>query len=388
MPKYSRFVALVLLVALMMSVAGSVFAQEHMCLNLSETDCELYTELIESAKFPLSAAFEFEIDGSASGGEIPPGAEFNVLATGAYMFDSDAATAAIESFAELSVLDVNLRNILDTADGVFSAFDAELNVAVTLPPDMGGSAFGPFDFWLVDGAAYMDMTPVGTLSGDTNMAGIMGVDVFDLAEVPLSEIKLGDIFDRLNSMGDDFEPSDFNPTTGDNPFEELENYFSQFNPLTEEDLAGIATMERLPDETIDGTDVVVFQTTIDVARIFEIEALRDQIAAQMELQGAEMPEDMDIDQMFTVIGKALNGSTIVIVEKIDSETGLGIFTSLTMDLTLNPEPLNEIEETGMTEAIDMDFTMTWTWSDINQVQSIDVPEDAQLIPVETLMGEF
>ena len=177
MPKFSRFVAFILLLGMMMSLAGSAFAQESEvpCLDLSEADCDLYRELIESAEFPLSAAFEFEIDGSASGGEIPPGMEFNMLATGAYVFESDTAQTAIETFAALSVLDVDLRSILDVTDGVFSSFDAELNVAVTLPPDMGGSAFGPFDFWLVDGAAYMDMTPVGALSGDTTMAGVMGV---------------------------------------------------------------------------------------------------------------------------------------------------------------------------------------------------------------------
>jgi hypothetical protein len=390
MPKFSRFVAFILLVG-MMSLAGSAFAQESEvpCLDLSEADCDLYRELIESAEFPLSAAFEFEIDGSATGGEIPPGMEFNMLATGAYVFESDTALAAIETFAALSVLDVDLRSILDVTDGVFSSFDAELNVAVTLPPDMGGSAFGPFDFWLVDGAAYMDMTPVGALSGDTTMAGVMGVDVFDFIEVPLSEVRLGDLFERLDSMEDDFEPSDFNMTDGENPFEDFQNYFAQFaNPITEEDLAGIATMERLPDETIGNSNVVVFQTTIDVARIFEVEAIRNQVAAQWELQNLELPEDMDVDQLFTIIGKALNGSTIVVVEKIDSESGLGLVTNFTMDLTLDPEPLNEIEPTGMTEAIDMDFAMNWTWSEINNVEAIELPADAQLIPVETLMGDF
>lgn len=385
MPKFSRFVALILLVTMVMSIAGSVFAQDVPCFNLSETDCDLLTQLSESAKFPLSASFALNIDGAAEGADMPQPVNFNVAATGAYVFDSDEAQAAIENFADLSILDVNLGNVLDVTDGVFSAFDAELNVDLNLPEEMGGSAFGPFSFWLVDGVAYMDMTPVAAISGDTKMTGVMGVDVFDLVEIPLSGVKLGDIFDRLHSMGDDFEPSDFS-MTGENPFA---NFFAQFgNQMTEEDLATFISMERLPDETIGNTNVVVFQTTIDIARIFEVEALRNQIVAQMELQGTEMPEDMDIDQLFDVIGKALNGSTIVVTEKIDSETAYSLATSFDMTLTLNPEPLNEIEETGMTEPFNFNLTMDWTWSDINSVQSIELPQDAQIIPAESLFGGF
>jgi hypothetical protein len=369
-----------------MSLAGSVFAQETLCLNLSETDCELYTGLMESAKFPLSTAFELNIDGAMVVGDIPQPVEFNVLATGAYVFDSVEAEAAIAKFADLSVLDVSLGSILDVTDGVFSAFDAELNVQMTLPPDMGGSAFGPFDFWLVDGAGYMDMTPVGVLSGDPNMAGVMGVDVFDFIEVPLGELKLGDIFERLNSMGDDFEPGDFNMMNDENPFQ---NVFAQFaNQMTEEDLASFISMERLPDETVNGTNVVVFQTTIDFAAIFEVEAIRNQIAAQMEMQGTEMPEGMDIDTIMSALAKSLAGSTMTVVEKIDPQTAYGIATSITIDLTIDPAPFNAIEDTGMTEPIEFDLTMEMTWTDINSVQSIELPEDAQLIPVETLLGGF
>ena len=40
-------------------------------------------------------------------------------------------------------------------------------------------------------------------------SGVYGLDIFDLVEYPLDNFEMGDIFDALEDMGNDFDMDDF-----------------------------------------------------------------------------------------------------------------------------------------------------------------------------------
>lgn len=376
--------------ALFFGLIGSATAQQApICLGLGEEDCALYNSLTMDSALPTSTAFELDTNVTVSGATPEP-AVFDVLLTGAYVFDEAEAQAAVDAFGALSVLDVNLRSLLDLTEGVVDAFDAELTVDLSGLPE--GSTLGlpitELNLWLVDGIGYLDLTQLAMLLGP-DAEGVFGIDPFELIETPLTGVTMERLFALGEMMGSGFGNPALNPAGGNDAVDAFTQGFQQgFQAgmagaaLTEEDLAGFATVERLADE--DG--LAVFVTTIDLAATLNADFVREQTIASIEQAG--LPENVEAEALVDAISASFAGSTVTVTERFNVEEGLFVSGDFVMDMTFNlstiAEALGEMPEEEM--VLDIDVTSIFTRSDINAVEAITLPEGATIVPLGQLMG--
>ncbi|MEL6526773.1 MAG: hypothetical protein AAFQ07_13805, partial [Chloroflexota bacterium] len=267
-----RFSALSLVMALVISVmsVGVTSAQDEFCFGLDDDDCELYYEIVAEAPQPVSTAFDASFGADIAGTgefEIDP-ISFTLTANGAYIVDEDAYEEAIDEFAEVELLDVSPRVILNLLRGQFEAIDAELEIDYEFPAELGVPPLGPFNLYITDGVGYVDFTPFSVF--DPSLEGTYGVDMFDLIEVPLEGVEAEVLLEALEEIADSLE--DFDPSDMDGGQDPMTAFTEGFNSglntgaiLSEEELEDAFTLERLDDDEINGFDVVVFQTTIDFA---------------------------------------------------------------------------------------------------------------------------
>lgn len=386
MKKLSRFIILALSLSLILSLAGISFAQEdNPCLGLDEDDCELYYELAEDVEKPLSSAFTLAIDtdGSITEADAEPetfAASFDL--SGAYIVDEAAVEAAFDEFSDVNVLDVSARSFLNLFRGTLDGFDAELELDYEFPEEMGVPPIGPFNLWLVDGVGYVDFTPFSMF--DPSLTGINGVNIFDLVEVPLQNVEMGDLIESLEDVGDFNMDDMFGTDMGDDD----ENPFETFMPadINEEDIATFVTVERLADETVDGTDVAVFVTTIDLAAAMEVDAIVSQ-AYQGAVQ-SDLPEDISEEEFGQALAEALAGSVMTVTEKIDTETAISMQVIVDVNMTVDVAPFAALTNEEEEGSVVFNMTADFTRSDVNAVDAIELPEGAQEIPVEALLGGF
>lgn len=387
MNRFTRFISLALSVLLVLSFASTSLAQDNFCSDLSDDDCELLHELADNADVPLSSAFTLHVETDGSIQESGADAE-EFAATfdlsGAYVIDEAAIDAAVETFSDVNLLDVNAQAFLDLFRGTFEGFDAELQLDYGLPPEMGVPPLGPFNVWLVDGVGYIDFTPFSAF--DPSLTGVNGINIFDLIEVPLQDVEMGDILDALEDMGngldmsDGFSMEDFGAGSEDNPFANM-----MPADISEDDIATFYSVERADDDSVDGVDVVVFVTTLDIGAIMEVDAIVSQ-AYQSAVESG-LPESSE-EEFAAAMAEALAGSTMTITEKIDSETAITMQTTIEMAITVDVAPIAALDGSQEEGSLTFNLTMDFTRSDVNNVDAIELPENAQEIPVEALLGGF
>lgn len=382
-----RFSVLSLVLTFIMSLAsvGIASAQEgEFCFGMDEDDCELYYELASEVNQPTSTAFDatFDADISGSGDAEIDDFQFTVLMNGAYSVDTDAYDEAIAEFAEVELLDISPRVLLELLRGQLAAVDAELEIDYVLPPEAGIPPIGPFNLWLVDGVGYVDFTPLSAF--DQSLTGTFGIDMIDLIVVPLEGIEAEVLVDAIESFNDGFADGfDADDFGEDDPFSAFGEGFALGTMLEEDDLADAISIERVDDEEINGFDTVVFETTIDLAEIYAIDALAEQFYAQIATTGDF--EDISSEELQEALVAAFEGSTFTITEAFDPETGYLIQNSAVGEFNLDIAPIAELDGDSAEGTFTFDFEFVFTRDDIDNVGDIELPEDAEVIPVEDLM---
>lgn len=411
-----KFMLLTLLLLLTLGTGVTAYAQRGdmmddrhgrpvFCGDLSEEDCTLYEEL-SGGVVPDSTAFDLAVDATivAEGSTF----DFAIDADGAYVYEVEVVRDYLDSIADVPLLEVDTEVLVGFVESGINAFDAELGLTIELPAPI--AMFLPsetidLDFWLVDGVAYTDLTPIGALAEDESIAGVYGIDAFELIRMGLSEVTLGDLFEVMDDADfDDMRRGDFGG-----------NFQQNFMPaqLNPREIAEFATFTRLEDGDVDGVETAVFETVIDVPALFENRAIRRSVADNLRQQGA----DIDPEALSDALVEALAGSEIVVTEAYGIEDGYLYASSFNMDVVVDPASLEalddsmddmgdmeeEMDDMGMAteEAMDdMDMEMeeempepiefsveaAFTRSDINAVEAITLPDGAQIVPTEDLIG--
>lgn len=385
-----RFSGLSLVVALVMTLmsVGVTSAQDDPCFGLDEDNCELYYETVEDQPQPVSTAFDasFGADIAGTGDfEVDP-ISFTLTANGAYVVDEDAFEEAVDEFAGLELLDVSTRDILNLLRGQLGSVSAELEIDYEFPPEAGIPPIGPFNLYIADGAGYVDFTPFSVF--DPSLEGTFGLNFIDLIEVPLEGVEAEVLVEALEDLGDalsELEAGDFEGA--DNPFEAFGEGFNsglENAMIDPEDLEGAFTLERLDDAEINGFDVIVFQTSIDFAELFAVDAVAEQAYNQAVTTG--LPEDISLEDFQDALIEAFDGSELTIVEAYDSEDGFLIETSLSGELNIVAAPLATLTGEEAEGDVTIIFESVFTRDQINEIEDIELPSDAEEIPVEQLLG--
>jgi hypothetical protein len=381
MKNLKRFAILGLSLMLVLGLVGTSYAQNKPCLSLSEEDCELYYNLPE--EFPLSSAFALNVDIQAAvdEGNTPEEIAMAFVLSGAYVVDMEAIDGAVAEFSSTSVLDVSPRTFLNLARGVLSGFDAELEFDYEFPPEMDVPPIGPFNVWLVDGVAYVDFTPFNAF--DPTLEGVRGINLFDLIEMPLDQVEMGDLLAGLEDM--DFDSFDFESMGMASS--DSSNPFANFAPIDlSNELSTFVTVERLDDDSVDGTDVIVFMTTVDLEAAMQVDAI---VASsyQSAVQSG-FPADIDQEAWGEALAQALAGSVMTVTEKINPETGVRLQVTMEMNVLLDIEPIAALTGEQASGTVTINVALDYQLSDVNAVEEIVLPEGAEEIPVEALLGGF
>lgn len=381
------------LIVLVFSLVGSVFAQDESvyCYDLTEEDCTLYTDLQTNSEMPESTAFNVDVSGSiaAADEQIP----FAVNVSGAYVTDTAAVDTAVETFGAITLRDVSLGSVITLLDDIVSAWDAKLSIDLSGTPEAAMLTNGtPIDLYLVDGVAYINSPLLAMMMNDPTIEGVYGIDLFEVIDFGLSSVTMADLMELGEGLAmnmDDMSSDAFMGMFEESFMNSFNQSLGQADAFAEEDFAGAVNLVRLADEDGDGENLYVFETTIDLSAMFAIPALRDQIATMLEQQID--PEEMmgiDAETLLDALSASFQGSTMVITEKYGATSNVMVGADMAMNFTIDTGELAALsgEPMGEPEQITMNFDVNYMLENINQVDSIDLPADAQIVPFMDLIG--
>lgn len=403
----SKSVSLLLVVILLLASFTTALAQdEPFCGELDSADCELLTAANENMKdvssYQASAAYSAALIG------LPglPLAEawVNVMVDGAFAYDEVAMAAAMELagvqaqedvaalMAESPELFVDFYN--GWAFDMVIAVDISEDLAAALSADAGVAIPAAFNVPLIlkDGVLYVDTTDVAPLiEGMEGMEGWLG---FELAGVIEAAAEQG-MFEEAAAQMDPaalMSGSDMDATTV-GALVGLQAALS--DPKAFEAYMSIV---RAEDDAIDGTDVAVFVTEMDILALISSPEFVELIKglAESGALGEDAPSAADIDQAMMMLGmmgpmlfEGLTSESVTAVS-LDEPNYVVAETSLfSWDLS------GLLQMAAMSGALPADempadvslieFSTSVVNSDFNEPQEIEAPADATVIPAEAMM---
>lgn len=325
-------------------LSGAISAQEQpavFCGDLSDQDCELLQFASDTMASLPAASFKVDMEFLIQGIPNVDDVAINLSGDGAYNVDPDVAGGVMGTQGEEA-----FAAILD----LMSAFNGELNLVVTTPPDVAELLQLPADEFavevkLIEGIGYvnfdsLDVLAEGQLS-DLGLEGWGGMDLIELMEqVVIADPTILDSFDFSN------------PDTGDMTF----------------DLNDYVEVERIEDFQ----GLVVFVSSLDVGELLADDEIQDLFALTLEQQGQSRSQ---IQQSLAALGLVGNNMTLEVVQYIDPDEGFIVSSQLlvTFDASLLVRA-SGLEPDGPTE---ITFTAEINYDNFNDV-TIDAPEDANI----------
>lgn len=399
----------VALIALILSISGSTFAQEGTnCLGLSDADCALYEQFQSSQTLPVSTAMQASVSGeiSVSGTQIP----FTVNVSGAYVTDIDAFQATLDTFGAVTLRDLSLGDLVTLLQGVVGAWDAELFIDLSGIPGMEMMADGePLGLYFVDGVAYMNGPLLALMMSDPGIEGVYGIDAFETINMLLSSVTMADLAQLGSGMAggmggmDDGMDGDGGMPGGMGGMDAFAEIFSQgfmqglqqgmagqeLANLSEAELASFVSVARLEDETLNGETIIVFETTVDIAEVYTVSAIRDLIVASLEQQN--LGDMMDVDALISGLETGMAGSKVTVLERYSQESNFLVGFDMNMDILIDAAEINAAmgmpsSGEGEDEQVNMTIAVNFMRENINQVEAITLPEGAQVIPLMQMLG--
>lgn len=396
-------IALIMTVVLSMGAVSYAQGNDEFCGGLSEEDCDLYYDL-QTGSIPLSTAFDLTMDAAVTAEDST--FDFGVQASGGYVYDLANIDAYLESLEDLSIIDISVGTIVDFLEEGMNSFDAELFLTVNPPAE--AAMFLPMDtieldLWFVDGVAYADLTPLSAMMEDPSLEGVYGIDAFELIRMALTEATVGDLLDAMETGGMEMDGG------GDAFAQGFQQGFQQsFTPMAEppEGFENVVTITRLENETVDGVELAVFETVVNIPALFEIEEIQQQVMANIPAEAG-----IDEEMLIGALVNGLEGSQFTTVERYGLDDSYLYSSESVIDFTIDPtafealdgememtdEEMGDVmegvgeatEEAGEMDApmqpITFNMTITFERSEIDALEEIVLPEGAQVVPAETLM---
>lgn len=363
---------LLVLVAMLM-VSGAALAQdatpEVFCGDLAEEDCAILTQSHEAMSDLSSVAFDLQADFTIAGVPELEGPAAFVL-TGSGAVSGDAETFAAMAGSDMSAMQDPVEAI-GMAVEALRAVAADLSFTLTFPPQMMEEVEDipesiTLELRFVDGLGYLNMEPLAPIfeasDSQAPVQGWLGLDIASFLEAIAENSP--EMFQGMEMFGVDAGMY----TQFSNP-----NQFSQYATVTRTD---------------DGSgDTATFTTTFDFAGLVDDPEFQSMMQQQMEAQGEDI-SDEDFQRGMEAAQAMLENSMMTATSTIDLTTGYqtGATFSMTIDTAaMAAVAADEGEETPeATPVISINFTLTL--SDFNDVAEITEPENATVLPFESLLG--
>jgi hypothetical protein len=369
-----RKIVFVLIVLLLVSSAA--LAQNDMttfCGDLSEADCSLLTQSQEAMKSLSSAAFDLEANVIVTGvPEAQGDLTFVLTGSGAYSgTPMDMSSMSMEDMQDPAAMMAAGVEALRSVDG-------DLSLTLNLPEAVVAQAENvpesiTLELRLVDGVGYLNAETLAPLMGNNagqmsqmGFTGWVGLDIAGLLEAMMEQNP--QMFDGMHMPG--FDPSMYQQFSDP-------SMFAQYVTITRTD---------------DGAgDTATFETTVDLAAMFTSPAFQEMMQQQMDMQGANLSEER-IQQTMDALQAMYADSVVTSTTTIDVATGHVTSSSLHLSFDtaamMNMAMMEATPEAGMEMTTAPTFTLdaTINLSQFNEVEDITAPEDANVIPFESILG--
>lgn len=405
----SKLASLLLVVLLLLASFSTALAQsEPFCGDLDAADCELLTAASENMKSVASYKAAADYNAVLSGIPGLPLAEaaVNVAVDGAFSSDDAALAAAVELSTVQSQEDVAALMVespelfVDFYNGwsfdMVIALDMSEELAAAISADAGVQLPSSLSVPLIlkDGILYVDVTEVAPLlDGMENMTGWIG---FELGGVIEAAAEQGMFEQAAASMDPEAMAS-----SGAMDAATVGALVGMQAALTDPTaFEKFMTIERADDDSIDGTDVAVFVTNLDLLAFISSPEFMDlitQLAASGAL-GEDVPSGAELEQTLQMVGmmgpmlfQGLIAESSIAVSLDEPTYEIAATTLFSWDLT------SLLQMAAMSGAVPPDqlpsgasvieFSTSVVNSEIGEEQTIEAPADAMVIPAEAMMQQ-
>ena len=365
-----------LLLVVLMVFGGATLAQDvtTFCGDLAEADCTLLTEsqAAMTALDSSNANFEmnFQMDGVP---DMEAPISFSINGNVAYT----GGDAVREMSAGMTPEDMSMEDmgaLMDVAADALAEIDLDLNLQLSLPPELMAEMGDDFpsdlalEVKLVDGTGYINLDTLKAFLGEMEISGWYGLDVSGLLR--MLGPQMAAMMDSMGGMGGGM-------TMGMNP----ELLAMAQDPSR---MADFGTIARTDDGS---SDMATFEITVDLGAVYSdpamAELLRDQMTTQMEATGQEVTE-AEIEQALYMVTTMFEDVDVTVIETI-GVTDKYVHSMQILFAMDMAQMMEQMGEEGAAPKIS--FDMTITQDQFNSVAPITAPEDATVIPLESI-GEM
>jgi hypothetical protein len=206
-----------------------------------------------------------------------------------------------------------------------------------------------------------------------NLSGWYGIDLAGLFEA-LSE----QMTTMMSEMPDDMTMFGMNA-------EMMENMAQFYDP---EFIGQFVSVTRVDDGS---GDTAVFQSNIDLGAMMgspELQnMIRQQMASQMEMMGGEAMDEADIDEALAMTTQMFKGMTFVVTEEIGLTDGFihRVNGAMSFDTAGMMAAMGETSSSGDVPPV-INLTFSIGYSSFNTAPPVTAPEDATIIPYQSLLS--
>jgi hypothetical protein len=380
MRKLTCCIALVL----MLCLSGAAFAQTMpptFCGELSQEDCDILTNASTATATLDSALYDFTFDLNVS--NVPDMDEpLNFNITGSGSFSGMAALHdSMMGMMDTTAIQADPTMMMQMVGDLFRGLNADINLNFNFPPalveQMGDDMPDTLTIQarLVDGFGYLNMDTLAPLIADSsmNLSGWYGIDLAGLFEA-LSE----QMTTMMSEMPDDMTMFGMNA-------EMMENMAQFYDP---EFIGQFVSVTRVDDGS---GDTAVFQSNIDLGAMMgspELQnMIRQQMASQMEMMGGEAMDEADIDEALAMTTQMFKGMTFVVTEEIGLTDGFihRVNGAMSFDTAGMMAAMGETSSSGDVPPV-INLTFSIGYSSFNTAPPVTAPEDATIIPYQSLLS--
>ena len=363
----------ILVIILMFGMVGFTQAQDSFpvfCGDLADADCEILQQNQDAMKALNAFAFALSADFTISNvPDMPEAVSFGITGDGAVTGDLASLQRSPEEMAGLMNDPEAYADYMAT---VLDAFDMELSMVLNLPQALVEETGGempstlPLNIVLADGTGYLDFSTLRDAVGEAGESFPEGWYGIDLAGLMTQMMAMSESMGAMTPM----DPG----------------MMSQFSDP--EFAANFMSIERLDDTTAaDGTAVASFHTVIDYAALMSDPAIQELMAESMAAQGTALSE-AEMAEMQAMMSTMFQNVTLDIFHTI----GLEDFYTRTTQVTMNFDMqaiMSMAAEMGDDSSMEgpapvLMFNAVVTTSSFNDVDAIAAPDNATVIPLESL----
>jgi hypothetical protein len=381
MKRFSLMITLLLV--LLFAISGPTFAQNigEFCGDLPEADCTLLTDSQTAMMEVTSASAQFDMAFSVSNIPDAPfdSLDFSLNGDGSFAVDPALMEMMHSIQDDPSALFSNPEAFSEWFTSFLNGVSGDLNLTLNIPADLA-ETFSSEDMTipqtisiglrLVDGVGYVNLEDVAALMPDQGIpAGWMGVDLSQAWELAMQE----EGFNQFSEMDPDM----------------FQSYMGSFTDPAF--LAEFMTIERVEDTEVAGQQAAVFLYTFDYGALFQSEAFQNMMQMQMEaaaeMSGEELDEDAqaEMEEAMSMMGPMFDDLNLEVREVIGLDDKYTHRTEIHMDWDMSAM-MAMMEPDSDTAAPTLVFDMTITSSDFNSAPEVTAPEDATLIPLDSMMS--